>query len=545
MSLFLSVCMKASDLFVRCLENEWVRYIFGVPGEENLDLLESLRESSIELIVTRNEQTAVFMAATYGRLVWKAGVALATLWPGATNMVTGIAHAQLGGMPVVVITGQKPIKKSKQWRFQIIDVVGMMKPITKWSTTVPNGNRIPAIVRQAFKLSEDEKPGAVHIELAEDIAAEEVSMTEVLPAEKVRRPQIDAKMLDLLIERISQAQKPMLLIGSGANRKRITNYLTKFIQKTNIPFFTSQMGKGVVDESLPQYIGTAALTSGDYIHPIIDMADLLIVVGYDIVEKPTNYRHNHPSRQIIHVNFTPADVDDIYMPQLEAIGDIGNTFWQLDESSLDASMRDFSDVYDKVDVVKQQFAHNLALEKGAEVMMPRTLIQNLRNLLDKEDILALDNGLYKVWVARNYPAYAPNTVLLDNALATMGAGYSVGMVAKMLHPTQKVVCLVGDGWLMMNLGDIETAVRLWLDMIIVVLDDSAYGMIKRKQKGMWFADYGLDLRNPDFVALAKSFGAHWFAVDHPDNFSATMQQALGTKGISIVVVPFVYPEKVE
>lgn len=537
--------MKASDLLVKCLENEGVEYIYGVPGEENLDFLESLKHSSIELVVTRNEQTAVFMAATYGRLTGKAGVALATLWPGATNMVTGIAHAQLGGMPVIVITGQKPIKKSKQGRFQIIDVVGMMKPITKWSTTVPSANRIPSIVRQAFKLAEDEKPGAVHIELAEDIAAEEAMQTTIFPCEKIRRPQIDEKMLSILVDRIRQAKTPMILVWSGANRKRITKYLTKFIEKTNIPFFTSQMGKGVVSEALPQYMWTAALTAKDYIHSIIDMADLLIVVGYDIVEKPTNYRHNHPDRQVIHINFTPADVDDIYMPQLEVVGDIGNTLWQLYESDLDRSMWDFSTVYDAVASMKQAIQSNISLEDVVDVLMPRKMIADLRSILWPEDVLALDNGFYKVWVARNYPAYAPNTVLLDNALATMGAGYSVGMTAKMLNPDKKVVCLVGDGWLMMNLGDIETAVRLWLDLVIVVLNDSAYGMIKWKQKDMWFADYGLDLGNPDFIKLAESFGAHGLRVEKKDDFVPVMQKALANTGVTIVEVLFQYPQKVE
>jgi len=537
--------MKASDLLVKCLENEGVEYVYGVPGEENLDFLESLKHSSIKLIVTRNEQTAVFMAATYGRLTGKAGVALATLWPGATNMVTGIAHAQLGGMPLIVITGQKPIKKSKQGRFQIIDVVDMMRPITKRATSVPNGNRIPSIVRQAFKVAEDEKPGAVHIELAEDIAAEEVTQITMFPPHKIRRPQIDQKMLSILVDRIRQAKTPMILIWSGANRKRITKYLTKFIEKTHIPFFTSQMGKWVVNEALPQYIGTAALTAKDYIHPIIDMADLLIVVGYDIVEKPTNYRHNHPDRQVIHINFTPAHVDDIYMPQLEVIGDIGNTFWQLDETDLNASIWNFDAVYSAANTMKEQMAANMHLENDSTVLMPRRMIAELRWLLGTEDILALDNGFYKVRVARNYPAYAPNTVLLDNALATMGAGYSVGMTAKMLNPKQKVLCLVGDGWLLMNLWDIETAVRLWLDLVIVVLNDSAYGMIKWKQKDMWFADYGLDLGNPNFIQLAESFGATGLRVEHKDDFAWTIQQALNNTGVTIVEVVFAYPQKVE
>lgn len=538
--------MKASDLFVRCLENEGVEYIYGVPGEENLDFVESLRNSSIKLIVTRNEQTAVFMAATYGRLTGKAGVALATLGPGATNMVTGVAHAQLWGMPVIVITGQKPIKKSKQGRFQILDVVAMMRPLTKWATSIPNGNRIPALVRQAFKLAEDEKPGAVHIELAEDIAAEEVdNAITIIPRDKIRRPQIDSKMLQILVDRIRHAKTPMILVWSGANRKRITNYLTKFIQKTNIPFFTSQMGKWVVDESLPQYIGTAALTAHDYIHPIIDKADLLIVVGYDIVEKPTNYRHSNPDTQIVHMNFTTAEVDDIYMPQLEVIWDIANTLWQLHESDLDASMWDFSEIYDAVAHMREQFVLSDKKEESSPVMMPRTLARLLRWMLEAEDIVALDNGFYKVWIARNYPAYAPNTVLLDNALATMGAGYSVWMVAKMLNPDKKVVCIVWDGGLVMNLGDIETAVRLQLDMVIIVLNDHAYGMIKRKQKAMWFDDYGLDLQNPDFVTLAESFWAYGHRVLQKNQFAWVMHEALHTKWIHIIDVMFCYPDTVD
>lgn len=537
--------MKASDLFIKCLEHEWVEYIFWVPGEENLDLVESLRKSNIKLIVTRNEQTAVFMAATYGRLTGKAGVALATLWPGATNMVTGIAHAQLGGMPIIVITWQKPIKKSKQWRFQIIDIVDMMRPITKWATTVSHGDKMPAIIRQAFKLAEDERPGAVHIELAEDIAWEDVTDVLLAHKEKIRRPQIDTKALDILVDKLTQARHPMILIWSWANRKRITKYLTKFIQKTNIPFFTSQMGKWVVDESLPQYIWTAALTSGDYIHDVIKQADLILVVWYDIIEKPTHYYIQNPDTQVIHINFTVAQVDDIYMPQMEVVGDIANTFRQLYESKLDKSMRDFTSIYNDIDRIHKKISDNYNLEKDEDKLMPRWLAIWLREVLDKEDILALDNGLYKVRLARNYPAYSPNTILLDNALATMWAWYSVGMMAKILNPDKKVVCVVWDGWFMMNLWDIETAIRLSLDLVIIILNDSAYGMIKWKQKGMWLADFWLDLTNPDFVKLAESFGAIGHKVTDKNQFVPVLQSAIWSKWVHIIDVDFVYPDEVK
>lgn len=497
---------KASDLFIACLLQEGVKYIFGVPGEENLDLIESLRTSSIELIITRNEQTAVFMAATYGRLTGKAGVALATLWPGATNMVTGVAYAQLGGMPIIVITGQKPIKQSKQWRFQVLDVVSMMEPITKHASSIANIHRIPSTIRQAFKLAEEEKPWAVHIELAEDIAKEidEETIQPIKP-HKIRRPQIDEKMRQKLIIKLQNAKHPLILIGSGANRKRITNYLTKFIQKTNIPFFTSQMGKGVVSEDLPQCLGTAALTSGDYIHEIIEQADCILTIGYDLVEKPGMIKHN---QEIIHINFFSAIIDQLYTPSLEVIGDIGNTLWQLYESDeLHSDLWDFTEIYIHNKKNKLRIEQTTQEEYTHKILWPRRLAKDLRKILQPSDILALDNGLYKVWLARNYQAMEPNTVLLDNALATMGAGIGTSIIAKMLNPNKQVVCVVGDGWLVMNLGDLKTAVNLWLDLVIIILNDNAYGMIKRKQQNMWFQDYALDLENPDFTKLAKAFWA--------------------------------------
>ena len=276
----------------------------------------------------------------------------------------------------------------------------------------------------------------------------------------------------------------MILVGAGANRKRITKYLTKFIEKTNMPFFTSQMGKGVVDESLPQYLGTAALTSGDYIHDAIAKADCILAVGHDVVEKPTNVIHDSHI-DLIHINFFPAEVDQLYAPTLEVVGDIGNTFWQLYEAEeLHADLRDFSEIYTINEINKQKIQAHIDTEYKDDIMGPRRLAKELRQLMGPEDILALDNGLYKVWIARNFPAMTPNTVLLDNALATMGAGYSVAMSAKLVHPDRQVVCLAGDGGFLMNLGDLETAVRLDIDLTIIILNDQAYGMIKWKQHNM-------------------------------------------------------------
>ncbi len=535
--------MKASDLFVKILESKWVDTIYGVPGEENLDILESLSHSKIKLVLTRNEQTAVFMAATYGRFTGKTGVAIATLGPGATNMMTGVAYAQLGGMPLMVITGQKPQNHSKQWAFQIIDVVGMMKPITKYATDIPSGERIPYILENAFRIAEEEKPGAVHIELAEDIAAEEVpekySIVD-LKTQTIRRPVVDYKTIPLLVTELEKAKSPVILIGAGANRKRITRYLTEFIEKYNIPYFTSQMGKWVVEGRQENYLGTAALTSGDYIHDALAHSDLIISVGYDNAEKPTEMLGIN-GIPVINVNFMKSHFDYVYSPYMDVIGDIGNVFWELCQSEINTSNWDFSKIY-KINVENhKKIADSLSLEDDFPYMMPRRLAKDLREVLDDKDILTLDNGLYKVWLARNYPARAPNTILLDNALATMGAGYASAMEAKRLHPEQNVVCVTGDGWFVMNLWDIETIVRMKLDMVIVVLNNSNYGMIKWKQEDAGFGDYGLDFGNPDFVKLAESFGARGVKVEKKWDFKWALEESLKQKGLTIIDLDFEYP----
>ncbi len=536
--------MKASDLFIKILEKQWVDTIYGVPGEENLDLLDSIGHSSIKLILTRNEQTAVFMAATYGRFTGKAGVALATLWPWATNMMTGVAYAQLGGMPVIVITGQKPQNHSKQWAFQIIDVVGMMKPVTKLTTSIVSGERIPYILENAFRIAEDEKPGVVHLELPEDIAAHEVpekySITD-LATRKIRRPVPDYKAIPELIAELEKARAPIILIGSGANRKRITTYLTKFIEKYNIPYFTSQMGKWVVLGRQENYLWTAALTSWDYIHDAIAESDLILSVGYDNAEKPTDILGIN-GKPVININFVKSNFDYVYSPYLDIIWDIGNTFWQLCESEIDSAHWDFTKIYEINQHNQQKIQDNLSLEDDIPHMMPRRLAKELRECLADDDILALDNGLYKVWLARNYPARRPNTILLDNALATMAAWYPSAMEAKRLNPDKNVVCVTGDGGLVMNLWDLETAVRMNLDLVIVILNNSSYGMIKWKQQWGWFDDYGLDFGEMDFVKLAESFWASGYKVIKKEDFKSTLQSAMKQKWVQIIDLDFDYPE---
>lgn len=538
--------MKASDIFIKVLENHWVDTIFWVPGEENLDFINSMKDSSIKLILTRNEQTAVFMAATHWRLTGKIGVAIATLWPGATNMMTWVAYAQLWGMPVMVITGQKPIKKSKQWLFQIVDVVWMMTPLTQYSKTIVSAHMLPYMVNTAIKTAEEEKPGAVHIELPEDIAAEEIDIKpEDIPRIPYsRRPEIDEKMLEVLVKKMESAKNPIVLVGSWANRKRVTKYLTKFIKKHNIPYFASQMWKWVVDWCEEQYLWTAALTEKDYIHDILDMSDLIISVWYDSVEKPTQVICEGKT-DVIHINFVNTSMDSVYSPSLEVVWDIWNTFWRLEESTIDSSNWNFDEIYALRKINKEKLMWNISLEDDREIMQPRRLVNDVRECLWDEDILTLDNGLYKVWFARNYPAYTPNTILLDNALATMWAGFPSAMEAKRLNPDKKVVCVTWDWWLVMNLWDLETLVRLKLDIVVVVLNNFNYWMIKWKQEWSWFDDFGLDFGNPDFVQLAQSFGWTGFKVEDKNNFKPTLEKSLQTKGLVIIDLDFDYPQEIK
>jgi len=524
--------MKASDLFVKALENEGVEYIFGIPGEENLDFLESMRKSDIKLILTRHEQGAGFMAATYGRLTGKVGVCLATLGPGATNFATAAAYAQLGGMPMMMITGQKPIKKSKQGRFQIIDIVGMMKPMTKYAKQVVNGNNIPSMVREAFKIATTERPGAVHIELPEDIAEEEVEFN-LYPVKDFRYPQADKTAVLDAIKMIEKAKRPLLLVGAGANRSRIGNALTNFVNETGIPFFSTQMGKGVIDENHKLCLSTAALSQDDFIHCAIERADLIINVGHDVIEKPPFFMENHEgATEVLHVNFFPSEVDDTYFPQLDVIGDIAGNIDQFTNAISKQDHWDFDYYIRLADEIRTRLSKYFGDTRFP--ILPQKAVRTIRQTLAPKDIVTLDNGVYKIWFARNYRCAEPNTLLLDNALATMGAGLPSGMAAKMVSPQQKVVSVCGDGGFMMNSQELETAVRLGIDITVVILNDNSYGMIKWKQAGMGFENFGLDLGNPDFVKYAESYGATGHRPTSCEDFAETLEKCVNSKGVHLI-----------
>jgi acetolactate synthase-1/2/3 large subunit len=531
--------IKASDLFVKALENEGVEYIFGVPGEENLDLVESLRTSSIRLILTRHEQAAGFMAATYRRLTGKPGVCLATLGPGATNLVTAAAYAQLGAMPMLMITGQKPIRKSKQGRFQIVDVVGMMQPITKISRQIVDARRIPALVREAIRLAAEERPGAVHLELPEDIAAEPADSAHLFEVRTQPRSAVSEAALESAADMIRSARRPLLMIGAGANRKRIFKPLQDFVEKTGIPFFNTQMGKGVIGGYHPRYIGTAALSSGDYLHCAIDRADLVINAGHDVVEKPPFFME-HGGKQVIHVNFNPAAVDEVYFPQLELVGDIATTFERLTARLEPSPIHDFSYF---MRVRENVLAH---IDKDANdarfPLAPQRIVADVRKAIPADGVIALDNGMYKIWFARNYRSGHPNTVLLDNALATMGAGLPSAMVTAMLNPGRRVMAICGDGGFMMNSQELETAVRLGLDLVVLVLRDDAYGMIRWKQAVQGFEDWGLGFGNPDFVQYARSYGAQGHRVEETEAFLLLLEDCFKAGGVHLVEVPVDYSD---
>ncbi|MFK8068059.1 MAG: acetolactate synthase large subunit [Gammaproteobacteria bacterium] len=530
--------MKASDLFIKCLEKEGVEYIFGVPGEENLDMLESLKDSSIELILTRHEQPAGFMAATIGRLTGKPGVCLSTLGPGATNFFTSAAYAQLGAMPMMMITGQKPIHSSKQGHFQIIDTVDMMRPITKYTKQIVHGNRIPTVIREAIKQSEAERPGAVHLELPEDVAAEETH-AQPMPIHKVRRADANETAVNMAIEKIQAAKSPLFLIGAGANRKLISKRLSKLLNKTGIPFFNTQMGKGVIPEDHPLFLGTAALSDNDYLHCAIDKADLIINVGHDVVEKPPFFM-KHGGTEVIHINFVPAEVDEVYFPQLEVVGDIANALWQIEDRIERNKDWDFSYFMKVKTAVDEKIRENADSDQFP--MIPQRFVADVRAALGPEDIIALDNGVYKVWFARNYYALAPNTILLDNALATMGAGLPSAMAAKMVNPESTVVAICGDGGFMMNSQEIETCVRLKMNIIVLILNDSAYGMIKWKQAAMGFHNWGLDFGNPDFVKYAESYGANGHRIESTESFLPMLKDCAEKGGVHIIDLPVEYSE---
>jgi acetolactate synthase-1/2/3 large subunit len=529
--------MQASQLFIKALENEGVEYIFGVPGEENLDFLDALKDSSIQFVLTRHEQSAAFMAATYGRMTGRAGVCLATLGPGATNLVTGAAYAQLGAFPMLMITGQKPINSSKQGQFQIINTVRMMEPLTKSAKQIVSGASIPALVRDSFRIAEEERPGAVHLELPEDVAREEVAEFYIFPKQEIRRPDADELAIANAVQMIQEAKNPLVLLGAGANRKNLFDPMKNFIEKTCIPFFNTQMGKGVVSCEDKLFLGTAALSEGDVLHKVIKKADLIINIGHDIVEKPPFFMQKG-GQQVIHINFNSASVDEVYFPQLEVIGDIATTVNRLAEK-LHLQNCSLELLAFKTEI--KQVIHEKDNDNSFP-LLPQRIVADVRKALNKDGIIALDNGMYKLWFARHYHSFKPNTVLLDNALATMGAGLPSAIVCSLLYPKRQVLAVVGDGGFMMNSQELETAKRLGVNLVVLIITDSAFGMIRWKQQSQGFDDFGLQYTNPNFTHYAKSYGMQGYLLQQAEELTPLIQSCFTKGGLHLIEVPVNYAE---
>ena len=478
------------------------------------------------------------MAATYGRLTGKTGVCLSTLGPRATNFVTAAAYAQLGGMPILIITGQKPVKSSKQGQFQIIEVVDMMEPITKYSRQLVSGANIPSRVREAFRLAEEERPGAVHLELPEDIAREHTDEA-ILRRSIMRRPTAEEKSIVAAVERIEAARHPLLVVAAGANRKLTCRMLRRFIVHTGIPFVTTQMGKGVIDESDELFMGNAALSSGDFVHRAVDHADLIINVGHDVVEKPPFFMSDGGA-DVIHINFSSAVVDPVYFPQIEVVGDIANSIWQIQDRITKQEHWD-CERFRTIRTAGEAHVAERTDDAGFPIC-PQRLVADSRKAMPADGIIALDNGVYKIWYARNYKAHQPNTVLLDNALATMGAGLPSAMAAHLVFPERKVMAICGDGGFMMNSQELETAVRLNMNLVVLILNDNSFGMIRWKQANMGFEDWGLTYGNPDFVRYAESYGANGYRVESTEALLPLLEQCHNTPGVHVIEVPVDYSD---
>ena len=531
---------NGADLLVAALENEGVERIFGIPGEENLAVVEALRGSTIELVLTRHEQAAAFMAATYGRLTGKPGVCLSTLGPGALNLCTGAAYALLGAMPMILITGQKGILRSKQGHFQLVDIVATMRPLTKMAQQIVSSAAIPALVREAFRVAQQERPGPVHLELPEDIAGEDAPDLAPIPPHPIEIPVAPAAALDRAAAMILAARRPLIMFGAAASRPRLSAPLSDFLRRLRIPFFNTQMGKGAVAGGSHLYMGTCALSERDYVHQAIDRADLILTIGHDTVEKPP-FIMGPDGPEVIHVGYMPATVEQVFFPHAEIVGDVGPSLALLADR-LEGRLPNAGAL---LPLREDILAHVTdRCEESRFPPTPQRIVHDVRRAVPDDGIVCLDNGMFKIWFARNYRTHIANTLLLDNALATMGAGLPAAITAALVYPERRVLAVCGDGGFMMNSQEMETAVRLGCNVVVLILQDNAYGMIRWKQQADRYADWGLSFGNPDFVAYAAAYGAGGRMVTQADGLAPALEAAFAAGGVQLVAVPVDYSENI-
>lgn len=542
--------MKASDLFVKCLEEEGVERIFGVPGEENADVMISLNDSKIDFVLCRHEQAAAFAADAYGRLTGKAGVCLATLGPGATNLVTGLADANMDRAPVVAIIGQGSTKRLHKESHQNMDSVAMMRPISKWSQSILSADNITEVVRKAFKVAVAEKPGVTVIELPEDLAKLEVQDTPLAPV-KVRRPAADHKAIAQAVDLIGKASNPIILAGNGAIRKRAAAQLLRLAQKTGIGVVNTFMGKGAVSMHDKHCLYTMGLGSGDYNNLAFDDADLVISCGYDLVEySPSAWnRKNQETKKIIHIDFWEAEVDKDYQPDVEVVGDLADALWQLNEA-LNQKFEGKLPLFDvkKRSDLREKLTQDFAAEKddASVPVKPQKILWDVRQVLGDGDVLLSDVGAHKMWISRYFQCVEPNTCLISNGFCTMGFAMPGSIGAKIAFPERRVLSISGDAGFMMNVQDLETAVRRKLNIVAMVWEDGEYGLIKWKQQNGFDGKHSdLAFTNPDFEALASSFGMWGKKVTSTDQIVPLLEEAFSQEGPALLSVPVDYSENMK
>jgi len=527
--------MKASDLIVQCLENEQVRYVFGVPGEEVLDILDSFLDSRITFVPTRHEQGAAFMADAYGRLTGRPGVCLSTLGPGATNLATGVADANLDRAPLVAITGQAGRDRIHKESHQRVDIVEHFRPLTKWNTRVETAGVIPEVIRKAFKLAESEKPGACHIEVPEDLAREATDGVP-LSTERARRPSPDRQALETAARLIEAASFPLIFAGNGVIRGGASGELRRFARAHGIPVAHTFMAKGSMPYDDDLCLLSVGLQARDYISCGFDKADLIIAIGYDPVEYAPKFWNPDRKKSIVHIDFTPAEVDSFYQPAVEVVADVREAIELL--GGLVKGQKDPTPYHTLRRFILAE------LEEGAAddtfPLKPQRILKDLRTHMGRDDILISDVGTHKLWIARTFPAYEPNTVLISNGYAAMGFALPAAVAAKLVHPERKVVAVSGDGGFLMNCQELETARRLGLAIVNVIFRDDGYNLIQWKQQTHLGRESGVKFGNPDFVALAAAFGAKGFRVDSARALGPILAEALAHPGPSIVDVPVDY-----
>ena len=538
--------MKASDLLVKCLEAEGVERIFGVPGEENADLMISLLDSSIKFVLCRHEQGAAFMADAYGRLTGKAGVCLATLGPGATNLVTGLADANMDRAPVVALIGQGSTRRLHKESHQNMDALAMLKPISKWTTSVLIPENIPEIVRKAFKVAESEKPGVTVIELPENIARREVEHGKPMLVAKTRRPAADHKAIAAAIDLIAAAKNPIILAGNGCVRKRASVQLRRLAEKTGIGVVNTFMGKGAVARSNEHCLFTMGLQGGDYVNLAVDSSDLVIAAGYDLVEYAPGLWNKTPGKKIISIDFEPAEIDQDFPVDVDIVSDLGDALWQLNEE-LNRRFDGKLPLFDIKGRAKLRATMLDDLTQEADdtsfPAKPQKILNDVQKFLGPNDILLSDVGAHKMWIARYFQCEEPNRCLISNGFCTMGIALPGAIGAKIAEPDRRVLAIAGDAGFLMNVQELETAARLGINIVCMVWCDGEYGLIKWKQQNGFNGRHSdLAFNNPDFEHLAKAFGMWGKSVTSADGIMPALEEAIRQKGPALIAVPVDYAE---